>query len=441
MTFTSLIILFYKNFMKKFTLFLLVLFFLTSCDSDNSTGESEPSKNSSSSENVEKESISGNFSLTGDNTLTAGETKLYTIDLSGITPDNAENSSFTYSVKSTTPLPTEATLVFENNKLKLTTTANSVTVQKDYTIVATVDSSDIKYTGSVEANLNLTINAPKTSISGSFSLTGDNTVIAGQTKLYTIDLSGITPNDAESSTFTYSVKSTTPLPTEATLIFENDKLKLTTTANSVATQQDYTIVATVNSSDTQYKGSVEGTLSLTINAIPFVLTSSASDDGFTPETAINTLTHSIANNFFNNGDFPKITWSGVPTGTTKLVLILQDNMFGSKGSSFGNHGVWVIAPSIAKIDKITGSGGASSASIANSNIEALEVYRRPGHNGGGANYVFKIYATTYSSKAEVETALRSDKKIIGSGSDSTDRIADADTQMSSKILKTAEVYW
>lgn len=105
--------------------------------------------------------ISGSIALSGGATsIEVGQTKEIDLDFTGITPDAAENRTYTIGLKTGVVLPNGVSISYLPNTKKLrivATVGATVTAQANYRLFATVDAGDTTYQGSVEGTMTLTV--------------------------------------------------------------------------------------------------------------------------------------------------------------------------------------------------------------------------------------------------------------------------------------------
>ena len=128
--------------------------------------------------------------------------------------------------------------------------------------------------------------------------------------------------------------------------------------------------------------------------VEFTLTSSASDDGFDPGQAIpGEFKHTLGGQCSGDNNFPKLSWSGVPDGTTGFVLIVDD----PDGGDWVHLNLYNIAPDTTEIPKQTGSAGAitsfdSITATLGKNSWDNKAWEGPCPPLGTHTYYFKLYA-------------------------------------------------
>ncbi len=203
---------------------------------------------------LDKTQITGSISYQ-DIQVDYGNITSSTVQLTNITPSDATNSDYLYSVEP--PLPDGVTLNLTNGTI--TATNNAPGFSNTYTITATVTGNDPQYKGSVTGNISINIIDTRMQITGSISYQ-DIQVDYGTAVSSTAQLTNITPSDATNSDYLYSVEP--PLPDGVTLNLTNGTI--TATNNAPGLSNTYTITATVTGNDPQYKGSVTGNISINI---------------------------------------------------------------------------------------------------------------------------------------------------------------------------------
>ncbi len=123
---------------------------------------------------VEKEQITGSISYQ-DIQVNYGDEASRTVDLTGITPSDAANSDYLYSVEP--PLPNGVTLNPSDGSITVTTNV-SVNFSNTYLITATVDGNDPQYKGSVIGTISIKVNH--------FSGRDNHSVVVFNNELYLI---------------------------------------------------------------------------------------------------------------------------------------------------------------------------------------------------------------------------------------------------------------
>ncbi len=181
-----------------------------------------------------------------------------TVDLSGITPPDAANSDYLYSIEP--PFPDGVILNPSDGTIAITT--NAPEFSNTYIITATVTENDLQYKGSVTGSIS--INVEKIQITGGSISYQDIQVDYGTAASSTAQLTGITPPDAANSDYLYSAEPS--LPDGVTL--NSSDGTITVSNNASGFSNTYTIAATVTENDLQYKGSVTGTVSIKVNHFP-----------------------------------------------------------------------------------------------------------------------------------------------------------------------------
>ncbi len=206
---------------------------------------------------IDKTQITGSISYQ-DIQVNYGTAVSRTAKLTNMNPSNATNSDYSYSANP--PLPDGVTLNPSNGTI--TVANNAPGFSNTYTITATVTGNDPQYKGSVTGTIS--INIKKTQITGSISYQ-DVQVNYGDEASSTAQLTGITPPDAANSDYLYSADPT--LPDGVTLNLTDGSITVTT--NALNFSNTYTITATVTGNDPKYKGSVTGTISISIKSTHF----------------------------------------------------------------------------------------------------------------------------------------------------------------------------
>ncbi len=201
---------------------------------------------------LDKTQVTGSISYQ-DIQVDYGDEASRTVDLAGITPTDAANSDYLYSVEP--PFSNGVTLNLTNGTI---TVGNNVSVfSNTYTITAIVDGNDPQYKGSVTGSISINVEDSRTQVTGSISYQ-DIQVDYGDEASRTVDLAGITPPDAANSDYSYSVEP--PLPNGVTLNPSDGTI--TVANNAPGSSNTYTITATIDGNDLQYKGSVTGSISI-----------------------------------------------------------------------------------------------------------------------------------------------------------------------------------
>lgn len=286
-------------------------------------------------------------------------------------------------------------------------------------------SSFIFSCGKISFSVDSSTDSSKIEISGSFTLNGGAalSIEAGQSKDIAVDVSKIKPVEAAASTFTFTGKDGETLPTGVTVTYQEatKKIRIATTADSVKAKAIYTIVATVNKDNKKYKGSVEGTMTLTVTVKPTLaitigadaLTGSGANLALKTEYGVSTKTGK------GSGNFPALSWTGVSDAIDFLVLIYQDEKSGSK--NFG-HGIWIISKTTTSLPKKIGTIKATFGGILgdhpkldtgvgnNKVLQTVETYFSAVPSNDEHSYKFYLFGIENLTQDQIKTQLEKVKR-------------------------------
>ncbi len=202
---------------------------------------------------LDKTQITGSISYQ-DIQIDYGTAASSTAKLTNITPSNATNSDYLYSINP--PLPNGVALNLTNGTI--TVSNNAPGFSNTYLITATVTGNDLQYKGSVTGSIS--INIEKIQITGGSISYQDIQVNYGSEASSAAQLTGITPPDAANSDYLYSAEPS--LPDGVTL--NSSDGTITVANNAPGSSNTYLITATVTGNDPQYKGSVTGSISINV---------------------------------------------------------------------------------------------------------------------------------------------------------------------------------
>ena len=272
-----------------------------------------------------------------------------------------------------------------------------------------------------------------------------NTMVS--TRTCVITLTGVAPNTNTTATVTITQAGVTPSITAtapATVVAAGATATITGSSNIIFTGSSdqtyctapsgnnnagsisYTVTVSANTTVSQRTcvitltgvaphTSTTATVTIT-QAGAFTLTSSASDGGFNPGSAIaNEFKESLSGQCNGSNNFPKLTWSNVPNGTLSFVLIVEDST-----NPWVHLNLYNIASNLTSIGKIT----ASSASPRVASFSGIGSVGTNSWTGSGAplntsgwsgpcppsgthTYHFKLYALNVSSISAINNTMRS----------------------------------